>query len=329
MAGAGRPAERRLRGAPAAHGQRRPRGVLRASRGSRASRNGWPAPRDIRGRSKARAVPCRHGDLPRLRQSAPFAGPQPQSVGRLFSGASGSRQVALRLPCGRQRRDVLLASTPGAQLEAAHADVGIQRRHQCDGLAAPHRRRLRRGHGSRSAGPGRASAGRLPRGAHRHPSRVPLHRHAGRAGGLSGSRRTAHVSRRQRLLLAHRLRPGRSGGDRSAPRRGRHALVDRRAGRVLPRLQRRIRRPVAALGKAAEPFGRRWLRGPGLRRRHLLPAASGSAGRARGVHHGWRRGARRNRRRSRFPGRRRGRRRDRPLGFCSRLAGACRRSRVV
>ena len=85
-------------------------------------------------------------------------------------------------------------------------------------------------------------------------SGVPHRAHARRADGLPGRRRPPRLSRRQRLLLAHRARSGAPAPDRGAARGGRHPRLGRRAGEYYHQLDgqlgglwRRNRRPPQAL----------------------------------------------------------------------------------
>ena len=71
-------------------------------------------------------------------------------------------------------------------------------------------------------------------------------RDVGCGAGLSRSRRPADVSRRQRLLLAHRLPSRASRRHRASARRGRGARLVRGARRILHVLHRRIWRALAA-----------------------------------------------------------------------------------
>ena len=62
-------------------------------------------------------------------------------------------------------------------------------------------------------------------------------------------------------IAYHPELPGPDGG---APRRGRHSDLGGRAGRVLPQLQRRVRRTVAPPGPSAAGHDRGGFLGPGL-----------------------------------------------------------------
>ena len=73
--------------------------------------------------------------------------------------------------------------------------------------------------------------------------------------------------------IAHH--PSRRGVIEVRRGRGRRARVGRRAGRVLPQLQRRVRRPLAPPGPRAAEAGRGRLHQPGLRQVLLLPAHPG------------------------------------------------------
>ena len=112
---------------------------------------------------------------------------------------------------------------------------------------------------------GRAATGPLPGGRHRVAPRVLVHRHVGRARGLSRRRWTADVPGRERVLLAGVVLPGPGRGDGGPPGRGRNPGVDRGTGRVLPPVGRRVRRAVAAAGPGAEPHLRGGVRRPGVR----------------------------------------------------------------
>ena len=107
----------------------------------------------------------------------------------LSAGAPRARRLALRHPCRRQRRVLLLAAAADPQ-HAAQIPVlarrprlrplAVQRRHPPHRLAGAQGRRLRLHHRRGSARGGRRAAQALPRRADRHPSGVPLQAHVGR-----------------------------------------------------------------------------------------------------------------------------------------------------
>ena len=110
---------------------------------------------------------------------------------------------------------------------AGAGSLAIQRRSPYQRLARGGGPSLRCGDRRGAACGGAGAAAALPGGDHRDPSRILLDRDVGRGAGLSRSRRPADVSRRQRLLLAHRLPSRASRRHRAAARRGRGARLVR------------------------------------------------------------------------------------------------------
>ncbi len=92
---------------------------------------------------------------------------------------------------------------------------------------------------------------------------------------LHGHGRQARLSRRQRLLLAHRAHASDAACDRASPCRRRHSRLGGGARRILPRARRRVRRVVAPQSAPAANARRRRLLGPGPFRRHALSALAG------------------------------------------------------
>ena len=208
---------------------------------------------------RARLQPPRR-DLPRR--------PLPQPAPR-------ARQLDVRPPRRRHRGVLLVTASPHPQLPPqARVSLAALRRHAPRGLAGEQRHRLRRAHRRGHARGGRGVPAPLPLRHDLHPPRVLLDSDVERALRLHPGRRAPHVPGRQRLLLAGRLPRRQAGGDGDAPGRGRVALLDRRAGRVLHGLQRRARRHVVALRPCPPVPGRQRLRRPGLRLLIVLPAQS-------------------------------------------------------
>ena len=105
---------------------------------------------------------------------------------------------------------------------------------------------------------GRRPARPLPGRAHRLAPRVLLRAHAERLGAVPRRRRPGHVPGLERLLLGDVVASREAVDDRGAQVRAGLARVAGQAGRVLPRDQRRARRPLAhACARAAEAVRRR------------------------------------------------------------------------
>ena len=124
---------------------------------------------------------------------------------------------------------------------------------------------------------GRDPARALPLRDDLHASRVLLDPDVGRDLPLHPSRWTAHVPRRQRLLLAGRLPRRQAGGDGDAPRRGWLALLGLGAGRVPHVVHRGVRRVVVALRAGAAGAGRQRLHRPRGSTFHPTTGASPTA----------------------------------------------------
>ena len=196
-------------------------------------------------------------------------------------------------PCRRLGRRLFEPAPPDPQLHrplsflARRPRLGalpVQCRHASLRLARPPGRRLRRDHRRGPARRGLRSHRRLSGRHDRHASGIPFDPDVGRDEGVDRSRRPAHVYGRQWLVLARRLPRRAAGRDRAPPRRGRHPHLDRRAGRILPFLQRRVWRSVAAHRARAQRHVRRRLRRAGLRHLHLLPPRARCRQSARRLH---------------------------------------------
>ena len=120
---------------------------------------------------------------------------------------------------------------------------------------------LRRHHRRRHPPPRRAGAGALSlrRSRGSHPEYYQP-RDLGRVRCLPARRRPAHVSRRQRLLLAHRLSSDGAAHDRDAPRHDRPAHLGRRGRRDGAGLHRRAVLDLAQQWPSAAAPGRRRFR---------------------------------------------------------------------
>ena len=115
----------------------------------------------------------------------------------------------------------------------------------------------------------------LPRGHHRHASRVPHPRDSGCVEGVPRRRRAAVLPRRQRLLLEGRPLAREARRHRDPPRGGRHPGVGGRARGVLQPVRRRVRWTVAPQRPSAAAPVRGRLHRSGQLRGFVLPHAPG------------------------------------------------------
>jgi hypothetical protein len=173
LAGAGRPAQRRLR-LPAARRHRRRAGVRQLLRqcSKAAARAPWQCVADLqlpgllqRGGGHARPggdgrAACRRG-----------------TAGR---PAPGARPIALRTPPRRTRRVVGRQPAPAVERVARPPAVAVRGRQLAARLAGPPGPGLRRDHRPRRAPARRRGAGALPGGDHRPPPGVHQHGDVGR-----------------------------------------------------------------------------------------------------------------------------------------------------
>ena len=175
---------------------------------------------------------------------------------------------------------------------------------------------------------GAAALAGIPGGHHRHASRVLLDRNARRLARLARCGWPLDVYGRQRFLLAHRVLSRQSGDHRSAPRGRRHPRVDRRTGRVLPCVHRRIRRTLASCRASPQQLVGIGFAAQGFDGGTHYRICARRLRSARCVRHE-RSGPDRHHRRARHTRRRRGRRRNRSLRRIARLSARTRWSSRV
>ena len=138
-----------------------------------------------------------------------------------------------------KKRGLLRLAPPAhAQLPAGSLHVQLSQRHPRRCLAQGARFRLRRGHRRGPPRRGRGASLPLPGRHHRLAPRVHVNAHVGRLRRLAEGRGPSHVSRGQRVLLAHRVQRRGARGHREPARDHRGAHLGGGAGGAPPLVHR-------------------------------------------------------------------------------------------